>query len=306
MSNNIDARAFRRALGNFATGVTVITAQNSKEQKVGVTANSFNSVSLDPPLVLWSLAKDARSFDVFDSANNFAVNILASDQIELSNHFSRQQEDKFASIHWEAGIGGCPLLQGCAGRLQCEPYERVDAGDHWVFLGKVVVFDDLGRAPLCYHQGSYSIISSHPGLVKKEEQAATAAVSGGRLNDSIYLLLRRALHSYQSTYLPKLEALGMSTTEAAAIFLLSDSPTLFSEGIPEFPNVPLAEIVLVLDNLSEDGWVAPVGNGYTLTETGLRKAAELWALAESHTGSVFKDHSDGVMGRFKEILRSVG
>jgi flavin reductase (DIM6/NTAB) family NADH-FMN oxidoreductase RutF len=305
MSNDIDTRAFRRALGNFATGVTVITAQNPQGQKVGITANSFNSVSLDPPLVLWSLAKDSGSFNVFESASHFAINILASDQIELSNHFSRYQEDKFAAVNWEAGIGDCLLLPGCAGRFQCESYERIDAGDHWIFLGKVIAFDDLGRAPLCYHQGSYSIVSAHPGMDKTEGKISPENMPGGRLNKSLYLLMLRALNKYQSAYLPKQEALGTSISEARAIFLLSDSPALFADGVPEFPNAPQTEVAEILENLSSRGWLAPAGRGYALTEEGQLKAQQLWALADSQEGLIFKDLSEEEMTDFKQILRNV-
>jgi flavin reductase (DIM6/NTAB) family NADH-FMN oxidoreductase RutF/DNA-binding MarR family transcriptional regulator len=306
MNNDIDTRAFRRALGNFATGVTVITAQNPQGQKVGITANSFNSVSLDPPLVLWSLAKDSGSFNVFESASHFAINILASDQIELSNHFSRYQKDKFAAVNWEAGIGDCLLLPGCAGRFQCESYERIDAGDHWIFLGKVVAFDDLGRAPLCYHQGSYSIVSAHPGMDKKEDQISPSVMPGERLRENVYFLLLRALNLYQSSYLPKQEALGTSISEARAIILLSDNPELFADGIPQFANAPQSEVVEILKNLSDRGWLAQAGNGYTLTDKGQIKAEQLWALADTHEGIIFKDLNDEEMTSYKHILRNVG
>lgn len=100
-----DSRAFRRALGNFATGVTVVTAADAAGNKVGVTANSFNSVSLDPPLILWSLDKRSSSLAVFEAASHFAVNILAADQIELSNNFAKPREDRFAGIEHRAGEG---------------------------------------------------------------------------------------------------------------------------------------------------------------------------------------------------------
>lgn len=115
-----DSRAFRRALGNFATGITVITATAPNGEKVGVTANSFNSVSLEPPLILWSIDKRSGSFKVFEQASHFAVNILAADQIDLSNHFARPSEDKFAGIDHDQGAGEAPILRDCAAVFQCE------------------------------------------------------------------------------------------------------------------------------------------------------------------------------------------
>lgn len=160
---DFDSRAFRRALGSFATGVTIITAKSSGGEKVGVTANSFSSVSLDPPLVLWSSMKTARSTSIFDSATHFAVNILAADQMDLAIRFSRQQVDKFAGVDWQPGVGGAPLLTNCTGRFQCENFERLNGGDHWIYLGKVVAFEDFGLPPLCVHQGAYSLVVGHPG-----------------------------------------------------------------------------------------------------------------------------------------------
>ncbi len=161
MSTPFDSRAFRRALGNFAAGVTVITAADASGRKVGVTANSFNSVSLDPPLVLWSIDKRSGSHAVFEAAGHFAVNVLAADQIDLSNTFARPSEDRFAGIEHETGEGGAPLLPGCSARFRCEKFQQIDGGDHWILIGRVLAFDDLGHAPLLYHQGAYSRVLPH-------------------------------------------------------------------------------------------------------------------------------------------------
>lgn len=161
MSTPFDSRAFRRALGNFATGVTVITAADASGRKVGVTANSFNSVSLDPPLVLWSIDKRSGSHAVFEAAGHFAVNVLAADQIDLSNTFARPSEDRFAGIEHETGEGGAPLLPGCSARFRCEKFQQIDGGDHWILIGRVLAFDDLGHSPLLYHQGAYSRVLPH-------------------------------------------------------------------------------------------------------------------------------------------------
>ena len=106
--NSIDAKKFRNALGNFATGVTVITTNCKEVGKVGITANSFNSVSLEPPMVLWSLAKTSRELEFFQSAGKFCVNVLAADQVSLSNHFASKQTDKFTNIDWHEGAQGVP------------------------------------------------------------------------------------------------------------------------------------------------------------------------------------------------------
>ncbi|HCR9779043.1 TPA: flavin reductase family protein [Pseudomonas aeruginosa] len=154
---DIDPRAFRSALGNFATGVTIMTAAVG-DRKAGVTANSLSSVSLNPALILWSIDKSSASYEVFNDASHFAVNILAANQVDLSNQFARHAEDKFASTDYIQGVGGAPLLVGCTARLQCELFRQVDGGDHHIIIGKVIAFDDFGNPPLVYHKGGYSSI----------------------------------------------------------------------------------------------------------------------------------------------------
>ncbi|CAM5782738.1 flavin reductase family protein [Castellaniella caeni] len=160
-ASTIDTRTLRRALGNFATGITVITAQH-EGVRAGVTANSFSSVSLDPPLVLWCLDKRSGSARLFQQASHFAINILAVDQIGLSKRFAGGQEDRFAELALQEGLGGCLLLEHTSASFQCARHQILDGGDHWILLGRVEVFEDHGRAPLVYHQGVYSLVQPHP------------------------------------------------------------------------------------------------------------------------------------------------
>lgn len=160
-----DVRAFRSALGCFPTGVTVITAPDPGGGLVGVTANSFNSVSLDPPLVLWSLARSAKSFEAFIEAGSFAVNVLGADQHELSAHFALRQADKFATVEIELAEDGSALLDGCVARFRCRTERVVDGGDHVVIIGEVLDFDYAPDRPaLAFYQGQYSRIESHPAF----------------------------------------------------------------------------------------------------------------------------------------------
>lgn len=179
---DFDPRAFRRALGNFATGVTVITARDRSGRQVGVTANSFNSVSLDPPLILWSIDKRSSSHEVFEAASHFAVNVLAADQIDLSNNFARPKDDRFAGVEYEVGVGGAPVFEGCSARFHCEKYQQLDGGDHWILVGRVLAFDDLGRAPLLYHQGAYCMVLPHTRMTKREDGQAPGSNFQGRLS----------------------------------------------------------------------------------------------------------------------------
>lgn len=157
-----DSRAFRNVLGDFATGVTVMTA-SAGGRRAAVTANSFNSLSLDPPLILWSLLKSSSSLPVFEQASHFAVNILADHQIEVSQRFSRPGEEKFSGADLREGPGGCLLLPEVSAWLVCESHSLLEGGDHWILLGRVLSFESSGRAPLLYHRGAYSVVRPHPG-----------------------------------------------------------------------------------------------------------------------------------------------
>lgn len=151
------ARRFRSALGAFATGVTIVTTRDELGRDVGLTANSFNSVSLDPPMVLWSLAKSSRSLPAFLAASHFAVHVLAADQEELSIRFATRGAEKFEGLEVERSPQQVPLLRGCSARFVCRTAFRHEAGDHMIFVGEVGAFDHSDRPELLFHRGRYSL-----------------------------------------------------------------------------------------------------------------------------------------------------
>jgi flavin reductase (DIM6/NTAB) family NADH-FMN oxidoreductase RutF len=157
-----DVRDFRGALGQFATGVTVVTTVATDGRKVGMTANSFTSVSMEPPLVLWCPGKRSPSLADFENATHFAINILASDQHVLSRQFATPATDKFAGAGTTEGIAGVPLLDGAVATFQCRTVSRYDAGDHVIYVGEVEKYDYDGGAPLVFHAGKYHATASHP------------------------------------------------------------------------------------------------------------------------------------------------
>ncbi|MDQ0634353.1 flavin reductase (DIM6/NTAB) family NADH-FMN oxidoreductase RutF [Arthrobacter pascens] len=157
-----DIRDFRAALGQFATGVTVITARAPDGRKVGMTANSFTSVSMEPPLVLWCPSKRAPSLIDFEESTHFAINVLASDQHVLSRQFATPSEDKFAGAEVVEGIAGVPVLKGAVATFQCRTVARHDAGDHVIYIGEVEKYEGTGGAPLVFHHGKYHATASHP------------------------------------------------------------------------------------------------------------------------------------------------
>lgn len=150
-----DTRQLRDVLGTFITGVTVVTTRDAAGVAHGVTANSFSSVSLEPPLVLWSQALTSRSHPAFRDGAHFAVNILAHDQVALSQHFARSRDDKFAAIAHGSGAGGAPLLDGASAQLECVKVAAHVSGDHVIFIGRIVAFRHAGHPPLAYGGGAY-------------------------------------------------------------------------------------------------------------------------------------------------------
>jgi flavin reductase (DIM6/NTAB) family NADH-FMN oxidoreductase RutF len=151
-----DTREFRRALGAFPTGVAVVTTRAASGAFVGITINSFSSLSLEPPLVLWSLNVASPSLAVFDRARYFAVNILAEDQVELSRRFASQVANKFLDLEVHAGLEGVPLIAGCTARLECRAAARHNGGDHVLFIGHVERFGyEAQKRPLVFYAGRY-------------------------------------------------------------------------------------------------------------------------------------------------------
>lgn len=298
-----DSKDFRRALGNFATGVTIITARAPDGTHVGVTASSFNSLSMDPPLILWSSIKETPSCRIFEAATHFAVNILASDQMDMSNHFARQQEDKFEGIEWEEGLGGAPIFPDCAGRFQCESYEKLDGGDHWIFVGRVVSFDDYGRSPLCFHQGSYSMVFSHPGKNSMAGKESSQNVDQGRMGNHEFFLMMRAVRAYQEKYRPKLEGLELNLIESRSLLFLNDIPELDAEELSVHVQSPVAEAREALLNLAARGMVTTQGNGYALTDLGRTKTEQIWNVAGAHAKEMFKGLDSEEIDTFTHVLR---
>jgi flavin reductase (DIM6/NTAB) family NADH-FMN oxidoreductase RutF len=154
-------RRFRDSLAQFATGVTIITAR-AQQGFVGFTANSFNSVSLDPPLIIWSLARRSRSLSIFEGAVQYAVNVLARDQIELARRFSRPHTDRFAGVAFRLGQAEAPLIDGCAAWLECRHHALHPAGDHMLFIGEVLASGHQRLAPLIWHGGRFRVSEPYP------------------------------------------------------------------------------------------------------------------------------------------------
>lgn len=213
-----DPKQFRQALGAFTTGVTIVTTRGPEGQDYGLTANSFNSVSIDPPMVLWSINKDSSSARAFTEGSHFAVHILATDQEPLSNRFAKSGADKFADLDLQRGPSEIPLLDGCSARFQCKTTYQYEGGDHIILVGEVLAFDRFDKAPLVFHSGGYR------RLVPPAPRGQESVIYG---ENWLGFLLGRAYYQLQLPIREQLKAMGMQDSDFELLGILS-----FSEGRP--------------------------------------------------------------------------
>ena len=154
-NSQIDPRDFRNALGTYATGVTIITAAAPDGKPYGLTCNSFASVSLNPPLVLWSLVVYSSSLTIFQDASHFTVNVLGASQQALANKFAKSSDDKFTGVDWTPGLGNAPVLAESVANFQCRSVNRYYGGDHVIFLGAVEAYTYNAKEPLLFARGAF-------------------------------------------------------------------------------------------------------------------------------------------------------
>lgn len=304
-----DARQFRSALGAFATGVTIVTSRDAAGHDVGLTANSFNSVSLDPPMVLWSLAKSARTLPAFLAATHFAVHVLAADQEELSLRFAARGAEKFAGLDLERGAAGVPLLRGCSARFQCRTAFRHEGGDHVIFVGAVESFDHSDRPPLVFHGGRYALtVSKEPAMEPREEESAEPDSSFGQ--DFLIALLGRAQFQLFASLRGDLKQHGLTEPQWFALSTL---------GVAEGRTVAELDRLLrqsghrvtqeLLASLAAAGLAELRGYDphvrITLTEAGRRALIELVAAAKAAEAHAERNLGTAEIRVLKRALRAI-
>ncbi|TJY64909.1 hypothetical protein E4T66_01375 [Sinimarinibacterium sp. CAU 1509] len=283
---SFDPMEFRKALGSFATGVTIITTRAADGTPLGLTANSFNSVSLDPPLVLWSLANNAGSFDAFRSAEHWAVHVLGSDQEDLSGRFARRGEDKFSGLDTEEGLGGVPLLRGCAARFECRTASQYQGGDHLIFIGEVLRFARDEAAPLVFHGGKYAHATRRDPPGQKPRSAHLAGSFG---EDFLGYLLGRSHFRFFAQIRPFLEKEGLDDMEFYVLSTLTLRPLLTEGQIAEGMAGVLDERRLrAVDGLVERGFARRTPEGFELTDSGREAAIRLISAAKAVESQVLE------------------
>ncbi len=215
----LDAKAFRRSLGQYATGVTIVTARHDG-QLLGMAVNSFAAVSLAPPTVLWSIRRESRSAQAFLQTSHFAVSILAEGQVEVSQAFGAGLPDRFDRVAWREGLGGAPLIEGAIAHLECSTEATYDGGDHHILLGRVVRHVRFQGAPLVFSQGQYAVTQNHPELAAASERTADPAGSGQAALPNFLRLLSVTSQRMSSSFQVHRDALDLTPAMARILSVL--------------------------------------------------------------------------------------
>lgn len=297
-----DPRDFRRALSQFPTGVTVITTLDKEGEPIGVTASSFNSVSIEPALVLWSIDKGAYSLEAFEKGEYFAVNVLGRDQVDTSNRFASRGEDKFKDVPYSAGLGGSPVLDNYAAQFECKTWAVYEGGDHLILVGEVKAYRyNDASLPLVFARGSYAVSSQHPVASKPGEAGA-----GEFVGDYLLYLLREAYNRVSAELYPKLQSEGgVNPEEWRLLAMLSDGP---KEVAVLAPLVMQPEVALrqTAGWMQDRGLVEATDNdSLQLTAEGATLADKLLNIAKCHETDALCALGDDQARQLKDSLKSI-
>lgn len=301
-----DTRAFRRALGQFATGVTVITT-SMDDNLVGMTANSFSAVSLDPPLVLWSIRKESRSLEAFRDSGHFSINVLAENQTGLSELFGRPREEQFNQVEWTPGIFGDPLFPGVIAHLQCETHEIIDAGDHYILVGRVDNYARFEGKPLLFSQGQFGIPSSFPETSQTTDSTITVSSDLIPNNEqTIFLTLLKAADRHMSRLFQQhRQEVGVTVATGQVLNRLSICPdTVENLGKKSFLGENSVEDALI--ELAGQNLVAAGSNGeWEITDSGREVRLALRRSAEEFNAQQLKNISAEDLAAAQRVLQAL-
>lgn len=300
-----DPRALRDAFATFTTGVTIVTTRNTEGAPFGVTVNSFNSVSLDPPLVLWSLAKTSRSLEAFQSAEHWAVHILSAEQEALSTRFARSSENKFEGIELESGIQGTPLLPLCTTRLQCRTAFRYEGGDHIIFVGQIVAFDRSDRAPLVFHGGKYAVATRKtPPLTLASREGAPIDTRFGE--EFLGYLLWRASQQFHLRMQPTLTARELTQEELFVLMPLFHKDGRSADAFcSTLADLGLGAATSAIDRLADRGLirVETETRRLFLTERGRDEILQVFAMTKAIESECLGQLGDWDSVSLKNLLK---
>jgi flavin reductase (DIM6/NTAB) family NADH-FMN oxidoreductase RutF/DNA-binding MarR family transcriptional regulator len=274
----IDPKALRRSLGHFATGVAVVTTRHDG-MDWGITINSFTSLSINPPLVLWCLARTSQSYPAFTESDHFIVNVLAADQVTVSNRFAFREGAQFpADVPFRRAVAGVPLLDGACAHFQCRKTDAFDGGDHIALVGEVIDFEGSDRSGLVYHRGQYAIADSHPSAVVDSHSHPPE----GFLDSMVRPGLERITQRFEAYFDNALRDAGINSKESRVIGLLLASDLLDAEQIANLTLVSGSSLIETLELLTTKELIVKNQAHYSLTPRGRTLASSLSEKLRSH------------------------
>jgi flavin reductase (DIM6/NTAB) family NADH-FMN oxidoreductase RutF/DNA-binding MarR family transcriptional regulator len=305
----LEAAAFRRTLGQYGTGVTVVTC-NHEGTDYGLTSNSFASVSLDPPLVLWSIKKSSGSFAAFMETTHFAINILAKDQMSISNRFAKSGGDKFLDLSISRGIGGAPMIDNSVAVFQCSTFTRYEGGDHMIIVGRVEDFVRYDRQALMFCQGQYATTDM---TAFTSSLLLEATETGWRPRPAEDRLLATSLRLAFGNLFSKLATargeVNLSHAQAAIANALLRTPGLTGSQVAARLGFGFNFTDYEFEKLISNGFVVTDESGrMTLTGEGSEKILRLrerWAELEDNALSSFSESEIALLHRMLDHLISV-
>ena len=301
-----DARALRRCLGQFPTGVTIVTARNG-ERLVGMAVNSFAAVSLTPPLVLWSIRRESSSAQDFLQAGQYAVSVLADDQIELSQLFGSSHPERFERARWQAGLSGAPLIEGAIAHLECRLEQVHEGGDHLILIGHVERHARFEGAPLLFTQGHYGVTQEHPALAETTppspgDQAAAPGLSDAELLRQLVYASQRLSLDFESHR----QALGLDMPMSRLLNRLLEGDCDQAE-LGRATYLEPAEVADGLAGLAQQGLLSHRGDGQiALSAAGRERQAAIAGSADHYMKDKLGQIAEADLAAFKRVLLALG
>ncbi len=302
----IDSRALRDALSSFATGVTIVTTADNTGEPVGMTASSFNSVSMDPPLILWSVTKTALSAPVFHKAQHFSVHVLAANQMSLSNRFARSGEEKFNGIDYQLDGNGVPQLAGVLTRFDCDTWSVYEGGDHWIIVGEVRNMESQKGEGLVFSGGSYATAASI------QPPSPDSHNDDGPIEELLIYNLARAYVQVSRRFHASVEDSGLTIPEWRTLASLHGGK---SRTVPELVArtfVSPKKMNHLLTQMKQSGWLtvedkdgAQIVTGSPKGQAQVEHLFELCAQQEAEAlGESGKTGQDRLIGLLRKVIEN--
>lgn len=299
------SRDLRDALSTFATGVTIITAADHHGEPVGMTASSFNSVSMEPPLILWSVTKSALSAETFRTAKHFAVHVLSSDQVGLSNRFASSGSDKFADTAYSKDTNGVPHIVGCASRLECSGWACYEGGDHWIIVGRVEKIQKENTEGLVFSGGTYA--TANPLRPATTSDRVSNDSDTGPIDNLLIYNLSRAYRQMADQFHDAVRNSGLTIPEWRILASLHGEMTHDLSELAARTFIDPVSLADMVQSMEEQGLCSTTAETPQVTGTpaGHERVEHLFALGAKQDIEAIKGAGDDARQQLVTLLQQV-